>query len=82
MLHMCRNRRATVVQSWVRMWLVRTRFRRTTAAGKKAAARAARHARIQDAAVTLQKYARRYLAKKKVRAPFALEKDCCSDTAA
>ena len=67
MLHMCRNRRATVVQSWVRMWLVRTRFRRTTAAGKKAAARAARHAHIQAAAVTLQKYVRRYLARKKVR---------------
>ncbi|KAL3147636.1 hypothetical protein ABBQ38_014686 [Trebouxia sp. C0009 RCD-2024] len=63
-----RNRRATVVQSWVRMWLVRTRFRRTTAAGKKAAARAARHARIQAAAITLQKYVRRYLARKKVAA--------------
>lgn len=66
MLACCRNRRATVVQSWVRMWLVRTRFRRTTAAGKKAAARAARHARIQAAAITLQKYVRRYLARKKV----------------
>ena len=63
---LCRHRRATVVQSWVRMWLVRTRFRRNTAAGKKAAARAARNARIQAAAIVLQKYVRRYLARKKV----------------
>ena len=48
------------------MWLVRTRFRRTTAAGRKAAARAALQARFLQAAVTIQKYVRRHLAKKKV----------------
>ena len=48
------------------MWLVRTRFRRTTAAGRKAAARAALHAKFLQAAVTIQKYVRRHLAKKKV----------------
>ncbi|DBB00655.1 hypothetical protein WJX82_006589 [Trebouxia sp. C0006] len=63
-----RNRRATVVQSWVRMWLVRTRFRRTTAAGRKAATRAARQARIVAAAVVIQKNVRRHLACKKVAA--------------
>ena len=55
-----------MVQSWVRMWLVRTRFRRTTAAGRKAAARAARQARIVAAAIVIQKNVRRHLACKKV----------------
>lgn len=55
-----------VVQSWVRMWLVRTRFRRTTAAGRKAAARAARQALFVAAATVIQKYVRRHLALKKV----------------
>jgi len=49
------------------MWLVRTRFRRNTAAGRKAAARAARQAHIQAAAVVIQKNVRRLLAQKKVR---------------
>ena len=56
-----------MVQSWVRMWLVRTRFRRTTAAGRKAAARSARQARFVAAAVVIQKNVRRHLACKKVR---------------
>ena len=69
----CRNRRATVVQSWVRMWLVRTRFRRTTVAGKKAAVRAAHVARRNAAAVVIQKYVRRHIALRKVGAGVALQ---------
>lgn len=58
----CRNHKATIIQSWVRMWLTRLRFRRTTDAGRKAALRAAAVARRVDAAVVLQKYCRRWLA--------------------
>lgn len=55
-----------MVQSWVRRWLVQTRFRRTTVAGKKAAMRAAALAWRHAAAVVIQKYVRRRIAQRKV----------------
>ncbi len=63
----CRNRRVTKVQAQVRMWLARTRFRRTTELGRKAAVRAAKVAERDTAALVLQKYARRRIACKLVR---------------
>lgn len=53
------------------MWLQRNRYRRDTIAGKKAAQRAAERKRLEDAAVVIQKNARRWRAQRKVRAPAA-----------
>ena len=55
------------MQAQVRMWLARTRFRRTTELGRKAAVRAAKQAERENAALVLQKYARRRIACKLVR---------------
>ena len=57
------------------MWLARTRFRRTTELGKKAAIRAAKLAERDQAALVIQKHARRRLAIKHVRAVCALVMD-------
>ncbi|KAK9865078.1 hypothetical protein WJX84_008101 [Apatococcus fuscideae] len=67
-LHLRRNRRATLVQAQVRMWLARNKFRRDTELGRKAAIRAAKLAQRDAAAMVLQKYARRRIAFKKVEA--------------
>ena len=48
------------------MWLARTRFRRTTELGRKAAIRAAKLAERDTAALVIQKFARRRLAFKHV----------------
>ncbi len=61
-----RNKRATTIQSWVRMHQQRARFRRETDTGRRAGERAAAVAAAAAAATVAQKYARRVLALRKV----------------
>lgn len=63
----CRDKRATLIQSYVRMHQQRGRFRRETEAGRRAAARAASAARAAAAATVLQAYTRRWHARRKVQ---------------
>ena len=56
----------TTIQKWVRMHLQRTRYRRDTDAGRRAAERAAGEARHLAAATVIQREARRWAAGRKV----------------
>lgn len=58
------NRRATKVQSYVRMYLTRAAFRRRTELGKRQAQRAAELARRNAAATKIQSHVRRRRAKR------------------
>jgi IQ calmodulin-binding motif len=53
------NRRATKVQSYIRMYLTRSAFRRRTELGKRQAQRAAELARRSAAATKIQSHVRR-----------------------
>lgn len=64
-----RNRRATVIQKHVRMFVQLRRFRRETDVGRRRAVQAAAEARADAAAVVIQKNFRRRLAARQVPAP-------------
>ena len=63
-----RNRRATVIQKYVRMFVQLRRFRRETDIGRRRAVQAAAEARADAAAVVIQKNFRRRLAARQVPA--------------
>eukprot|EP00208_Stichococcus_sp_RCC1054_P002079 CAMPEP_0206143610 /NCGR_PEP_ID=MMETSP1473-20131121/21153_1 /ASSEMBLY_ACC=CAM_ASM_001109 /TAXON_ID=1461547 /ORGANISM="Stichococcus sp, Strain RCC1054" /LENGTH=1690 /DNA_ID=CAMNT_0053539093 /DNA_START=726 /DNA_END=5798 /DNA_ORIENTATION=+ len=66
--HAILNKRATVIQKYVRMFVQLRKFRRETEMGRRRAAQAAVDAETRAAAVVLQKYRRRVIATRKLAA--------------
>lgn len=70
------NRRAVIIQAHVRGYLTRSSFRKATELGKRQAARAALQAKRNNAAVVIQKHARRLSATKRVCNPGSCSHTC------
>ena len=64
---LARNKRATLIQAWVRMYLARAKYRRDTIEGARAQERARVAASREAAVLVIQAHARRLRAQRRVR---------------